>query len=1010
MRFSLLFLYWILLTTAQAQPVPKSESARYWVERGGQLMASGQFSKAYSAFQLARSLGAPGMVARMEDARRRNVNYILLQSLLTEARSLGVTDPAQGMRLLEHAHRHFPDSSRIMQELGTLANQPNLWPFSLKSAQLWPSPGLRYVVVAGSPARLYACRGDSLTSLYTFAAPVENAFFAPGDRLVWVATSAGTLLLDCQPTVVRVVSQFPDVMVQAVCSPDGRYMLAAFANDGVNRLYRVRKSQLEKTDVGANPIQSIFSPDGRFLCLLATEGLVTVRQLYRLTDDGPQLLHDLRAQKPLSDAAFSPDGRWLLMEGKTQTNVILAHLAADSVRMRRFDNCHADRLREAFSNDGRWLLLSFLGPDQDSLWSVQADSIRLRHVFQPQSGQQTWRVLSRFSPNGSWLLRSSPNGQGNAQCWSLRGQAPELHHQFTAKNLIQYDEFSLNGRYLLSRHLSTDSLWQCTDAGLVPVHGFQSPLRLTATPLPGSAVYPSFSPDDHLLVTYHSGATPDSLWQLDADHLTPLYGFRERLSAVFTLFSADTRWVLSGGNTLTDKALFRTSALWALQQPQLQAPLLEARFSEGGQYLLGRSVAIDSATVLYRVQSGRLTLRQKLTLPFWIDECRFLDRDRFLFTYHESKAAANTNSHANYLWRITNDGLTPLYRFRDPYVQLQTLLNRNRRLFIDRRLMVAPDGQHLFTHTGKNVADSLWKLTDSGPVPMRAVEPTATGLFSFQRGNDNIQIPGAGFIDTYFWQTRARDNRVTLQPIQPATQPVYLLPEGVDHLFGFSPRTGHVVLSLHSAEPVLYVYQGGQWRALRSFPGSKYDYQDGKKPGEPAPNLLSADGRLLFIRTADRFWVYRLNGPTVGLLYTQAGKFEQFAFASDGTNSSGVVFSNSKETFWLNLRAGGCRVIRLGEGTLHQPPTVRNGLLYVTRQLTDGQVAVDLLEQATGVRLAQTVVRQFLAMTVRPDGTAWLATRSGMVMLYTPTERLAWLRQSGLSTLSKELAGKYAFE
>ena len=121
----------------------------------------------------------------------------LLQSLLADARSLTESDPVQSLRLLEHAHRHFPDSSRILQQAGELVNQPNLWLHSLKAPQIWPSPGLRYVVAALSPARLFACQGDSLTTLYTFDSPVEDVFFSPDERYVWVATQAGSWLLDC---------------------------------------------------------------------------------------------------------------------------------------------------------------------------------------------------------------------------------------------------------------------------------------------------------------------------------------------------------------------------------------------------------------------------------------------------------------------------------------------------------------------------------------------------------------------------------------------------------------------------------------------------------------------------------------------------------------------------------------------------------------------------------------------------------------------------------------------
>ena len=194
------------------------------------------------------------------------------------------------------------------------------------------------------------------------------------------------------------------------------------------------------------------------------------------------------------------------MEGEAENSVMLARLNPSALNPRLFPDCYTDRLSDAFSADGRWLLLSFINADHDSLWAVSTGDLRLHHVFRPPSGAPgvSLRVLSRFSPEGSWLLRSSVSPRPEAQCWSLRGPAPVLLHQFTNKASVHNDLFSANGRYLLAQHSRSvgDSLWVCTDAGLRPVHGFQTPASHACTRLAGvgavSCVFGRRAPVDYV--------------------------------------------------------------------------------------------------------------------------------------------------------------------------------------------------------------------------------------------------------------------------------------------------------------------------------------------------------------------------------------------------------------------------------------------------------------------------------------------------------------------------------
>ena len=227
-----------------------------------------------------------------------------------------------------------------------------------------------------------------------------------------------------------------------------------------------------------------------------------------------------------------------------------------------------------------------------------------------------------------------------------------------------------------------------------------------------------------------------------------------------TVFSADGRWLLSGETESAPKTLYSTALLWPLHEPQLQRPLVDARFSASGQYLLGRSTASDSATVLYREGGGQLKLVQKLTLPFAIGESRFLNNDRHLFTYHQSGAASGMNRFASYLWRVTDNGLEPFFRFRNPIIQIDYPRSgipsqRLRNQTVTRGLLIAPNGQFLLTQPISGESDSLWQLGDT----WQRLDGFEQTLPLYRTDNtDSLQsdyvLPKAGFVGDYLWRTR----------------------------------------------------------------------------------------------------------------------------------------------------------------------------------------------------------------------------------------------------------------
>ena len=171
-----------------AQRPENRENAGFWAAKGNGQMSVGQYAEAYTAFQLARSLGAPDMAAKMELAKKRNINSIQFRALIAEARAQAATDPTQSLRLLEYAHQKFPDSTVVLAVMGEVANQPHNWYYALRADSIQASPTCTYLLAHSDKSRLYYRRGDSLTLVHTFSERPRIHVFSPDEHYLFVAT------------------------------------------------------------------------------------------------------------------------------------------------------------------------------------------------------------------------------------------------------------------------------------------------------------------------------------------------------------------------------------------------------------------------------------------------------------------------------------------------------------------------------------------------------------------------------------------------------------------------------------------------------------------------------------------------------------------------------------------------------------------------------------------------------------------------------------------------------
>lgn len=647
---------WPLSATAQTLPNER-ENAGFWASKGQGLMRASRYSEAYTAFQLARSLGAPNMASQMELAKKQNINSIQLRALLAEARAQAGTDPTQSLRLLEYARSKFPDSTTILKAIGEVSNQPENWYYTLRADSINASPRFAYLLVDTDKSRLYARRGDSLKLLHTFADRPGFRVFSPDERYLFVTTGQrqrGVLyaLGSSAPTLVATYGDsVTNMQFSPGYAPDRNHLLMEYNN------HRMTLYNRTVPILGTNFMfhsNATFSPTGRYIS--------TPDGLWQITENGVRSMVLQPAREGINvynHLRFSDHDRNLLVsqrynftgtweDGNAEIKAALYRLPEqrlgepaqtlnDTIRVERLFRSSIKTPRHRwtpFSPDSRYYCLK--GRPDSSLFfydNGQWQPISLAKSI-PDSIRKGDYVDVRFSPDKQHILVGySRNYKPQfTQLWRLDGQQTRLIYAFEHKPALHNDVFSSDGAYLLARHTvaQTDRLWRIANDTVRLVHEFRKPLQLPGVfDADGFPVHaPYFSPDGQHLITYAATTlTADSLWQLDGDAIRPLHGFGNRLKASSTAFSPDGRYLLvtataDRGNGVQPATVWNLPMQQSLMDPDLVSSS-EALFSPKGTYLLTDSTA-------WRVTDrDLLKLRVPVGFPSLL-HCRFSPDEQFL--------------------------------------------------------------------------------------------------------------------------------------------------------------------------------------------------------------------------------------------------------------------------------------------------------------------------------------------------------------------------------------------
>lgn len=279
--------------------------------------------------------------------------------------------------------------------------------------------------------------------------------------------------------------------------------------------------QLVHTFPGHNSIlgDAAFSPDGRYILSCDTEEM----KLWEVSSG--RLIRTITGPRFMNDIAFSPDGRYVLSGGSGKVN--LWEMSSGRL-VRNFADPDSSNgsTSVSFSPDGRYAVSG--DAKAINLWEVSSG--RLIHTI---AGPHRYFQSVSFSPDGRLLLFS---GSTEMKLWEIAGRR-EIH-TFSgvegAKYFYFYSSvFSPDGRYILSGNSDkTLKLWEVATG------------RKVRTFIGGTTGV--FSPDGRYILSGGKGEM--KLWEVSSGQLVRSSFIGTGYKGVVTsvAFSPDGQYMLSG--------------------------------------------------------------------------------------------------------------------------------------------------------------------------------------------------------------------------------------------------------------------------------------------------------------------------------------------------------------------------------------------------------------------------------------------------------------------------------
>lgn len=355
--------------------------------------------------------------------------------------------------------------------------------FDLESWSYSFSPNSRYLATnsGDKTVQVWDIEANREVARFTHDRKVYDVKFSPDSRYLVTAggdNAARVWNIEANQEVVH-FTHGGDVY-SAQFSSDGRY-LATASEDATARVWDIETNQEvvrfgneRKVTGGREGYERImsdarFSPDGRYLAISTSEttaqvwDIETSQEIVRFVHEGP-------INRGWSfDVHFSPNGRYAVATAETAEIAQVSNLEANGEIARIAHNPYSPEVR--FSPNSRYLA-TVSSNETAQVWDLETNQA-VAHITH---GEFVLDV--RFSPNNRYVAtagrdqgptyRISTTLEGTARVWDI--EANQEVASISYEGLIEAIRFSPNGRYLAT--YSTDYDYE---EGIVQVWDLESP-------------------------------------------------------------------------------------------------------------------------------------------------------------------------------------------------------------------------------------------------------------------------------------------------------------------------------------------------------------------------------------------------------------------------------------------------------------------------------------------------------------------------------------------------------
>lgn len=278
----------------------------------------------------------------------------------------------------------------------------------------------------------------------------------------------------------------------AVWSPDGEWIVFESGGYEGKSLYRMRADGSEQQwlaelagapsggEMGCFLNEAAWSPDGEWIVFEVCVNDTT--DLYRIHPDGTDLQHLTDSLGSEANAAWSPDGEWIVFESWGSEGLDIYRMRTDGSEQQRLTDDPEKDWMAAWSPDSQWIVFV---SDRDGIGQVYR--MRADGSEQQQLVDTLENTNPMWSPDGEWIMFSSYIGN----LYRMRADGSDLLN-LNSPGLVRNAAWSPDGAWIVFDVKLEDG---SMDLYRVRVNGIEQ-WRLTTDP--GVDQNPEWSPWDEL--------------------------------------------------------------------------------------------------------------------------------------------------------------------------------------------------------------------------------------------------------------------------------------------------------------------------------------------------------------------------------------------------------------------------------------------------------------------------------------------------------------------------------